>query len=846
MVGQRKRRIRTPRYPRRWPWVFLAGLCLASAVGALLLLAYIRGHGAPKSGPPFFQDVLETMTNAGVALVLAFAALAIGCWSFRKIWTQWLAWHPGPIEVDTFASGSQLSDVDAAQLTMRFRQRLAKLRLRVPTPVPGTAAESDFLEVLGRNGLDSKNILGSVLNVVRAAKPHHAWQINGVLVERDEYPRYGVTVQVIKLPNDATPPDTVWGRGWDEAVRCAADRATAAILPRTRLCRTPWATWHRFVMPGEMVEAYEDAVELEFHRRYDEALSAYYLASSRDPSNLALRLHIGQLQEKMGLYLDAFGAYQGIVEIEKESSKPRRLRYRLAAHRERRRAALVAQYRRDVLLGGSELADQWRKPAPIDRTEWNEREKRRENLRDRLRDGLIDLETVAGYTEETAGALLALEPYDQAKHPLPTYLAKEEQTLLELRKAFADAALKDLKSVGRRAWRSRRDGRVVLSHESVQLTRLCVEQRLDFVRHQLDPPGSEPWKPKQECLERKVRKAEGSGFDRWQENYNAACAFAIPLMVNTAAESDPPPPWRASLAEQAVERLTQAAACSDSGYLAGRRAWLLSEDPDLDGLRREPRFKWFEAMYFPAAAPTPDRPRHVQTLEISRYIRDLLVQTGKRWESAWHERGRNLDGRPDVHTLLEWWNDERRAWALVRDIAINHRHWAARLKLIEKMRTWSDKHGFDPLDASFGRYEDEPLPGDPEDARLETDAADALLRSMRDLLPGANGYPPGPPPGEIPKWQSHLRRLDANGKSPPQIIIGVLCDEHAALWQRFGEWLMAESPEEEQEQRDAFKDQMNEARRWWSRADQWWRSPRLCVAVVRRAMPSRRGEPVAG
>ena len=169
MVGQRKRRIRTPRYPRRWPWVFLAGRAWQPAVGALLLLAYIRGHGAPKSGPPFFQDVLETMTNAGVALVLAFAALAIGCWSFRKIWMQWLAWHPGPIEVDTFASGSQLPCVDAAQLTMRFRQRLAKLRLRVPTPVPGTAAESDFLEVLGRNGLDSKNILGSVLNVVRAA-----------------------------------------------------------------------------------------------------------------------------------------------------------------------------------------------------------------------------------------------------------------------------------------------------------------------------------------------------------------------------------------------------------------------------------------------------------------------------------------------------------------------------------------------------------------------------------------------------------------------------------------------------------------------------------------------------
>ncbi len=587
-----------------------------------------------------------------------------------------------------------------------------------------------------------------------------------------------------------------------------------------------------------VVPTYEDAVELEADRRYDEALDAYYRASSRDPSNLALRYHIGQLQEKMGLYLDAFSVYQGILAIEQESTKPRRLRYRLAAHAERRRTALVARYRRDVLLGGSELADQWQKPTPMDKTQWTEREKRREELRDRLRDGLKEeLAPLDPATASAAGGLLAeLQPYDQAKCPLPTYVAKERQTLLELRKAFARTALQDLKSVRRHARRHRGDRRLVLSHDSVELTRACIDQRLDFIRHELSNGPAAAWEPKMDLLKEKVRNAEGSGFDRWQENYNAACAFAIPLMVNGGTGTGSSGSWRAELAEHAVERLTQAAACSDSGYLAGRRAWLLSEDPDLDGLRRHPRFKWFEAMYFPAAAPTPDRPRHVQTLEISRYIRDLLVQTADRWESAWHERGKNLDRRPDVHTLLRWWSDERGAWDLVRDIAINHRHWSARLKLITRMHAWGDVHGFSPLDASFGRYEDEPLP--------ETSAADARLRCMQTLLPGANGYPPGAEPGEITQWQSTLRRLDADGKAPPQLIIAVLCDEHAALWQRFREWLLTESAAEEDQRRDAFKRQMEEARQWWCRAHRWWRSPSLFVAVAHRAMPRRRTEPV--
>ena len=93
----------------------------------------------------------------------------------------------------------------------------------------------------------------------------------------------------------------------------------------------------------------------------------------------------------------------------------------------------------------------------------------------------------------------------------------------------------------------------------------------------------------------KVGKAEGNGFDRWQENYNAACAYAVPTDGGRRPQAAGMTSWR----KRRSSGLPRAAACSDSGYLAGRRAWLLSEDPDLDGLRGHPRFKWFEAMYFP-------------------------------------------------------------------------------------------------------------------------------------------------------------------------------------------------------------------------------------------------------
>ena len=135
-------------------------------------------------------------------------------------------------------------------------------------------------------------------------------------------------------------------------------------------------------MPAGLVEAYEDAVELELQRRYDQALARYFDALRLDPMNLALRLHVGLLQEKLGLFLDAFATYEGMTKVTDQArdKQPRNF-YRRHAERERNRTLLICRYRRAVLLGGDALAAQWRYRGSEPP---NERDEQRTNLRERL------------------------------------------------------------------------------------------------------------------------------------------------------------------------------------------------------------------------------------------------------------------------------------------------------------------------------------------------------------------------------------------------------------------------------------------------------------------------------
>ena len=812
-------------------------LVLAAGAGMLAVLAYITGNGPPAESDGFFDAVLIASSHTAPTVALVSVALVVLAYSFRHLWLEWLAYRPGRIEVDPFTTGS-VGECDPEQLTLQFRKRLAGVRLQAPKPVPGAASEGDFLEVLGRGGVDAGNMLGSLLSLVRAAKPRHAWQVNGVLVERRHAPRYGLTVQVVQLPDGGSPPETVWGATWEEAVTTAADYATAAILTRTRLCRTPWATWRRYVMPGRLLRAYESGVDFERDRRYDEALDCYFRASVEDPKNTALRLHIGQLQEKLALHLDALATYMGLLSVDGARPKARLLRHDgFTARAERRRARLVARYRCLILLGGSELCAQWWRTGSPDGA-WTERDARRRELRTRLRGELGDgLRKVAEkHARHRVGSTAPDELLEEVA-PADAPESSSDRRNLELRELFALGALDEAQVVLADSRRLLGDRRVGLSPESVRLTMLCIELRLDWLRQRLRDADAAATPPNIADVKARVSEIErGSEFTRWHEHYNAACAYALPLLDHTSCGAAV---MRDAFAREAVSRLERATGHADSAYISGRRDWLLSEDPDLDGLRAHDAFKDFEAVYFPTDGPTRLRPPHPQRLESSRYVVELLVQTSRLLERTWHARGRALEDHPDVHTVLRWWADEQETWRLVRALAVDYRHWRTRFELLDHLRRWADENDLDRLAVNFPRYEEDPFCETLEQqssarelADAEVEDADARLAAIGTAAPRIREADP-PVVRNMRMLQATLRAQDSRGRGPRRFLLAALCDHHAALWQLLREWLDAERGEECEDAKAAFRDRVAHTESVWVDADAWWRNAILVAAAAR-------------
>ena len=840
MIRRRKLRGRSARYPRRWPVVagWSAGAAAAAAVP--VGIAYLHGRPPQANTGQMREALSHAIAQAVPSIALTTAAVIAFAWCVRRLLLETLAYRPGRIEVGVFARGPDV-DADAEQLTMMFRERLATLRLSAPNVVPGPASDGDFLDVLGREKLDTGNIAGSIVALLRAAIPTHAWQVSGLLVKRTATPSCGVALQVAQLPHNANPPETVWADDFEEAVRIAGDHATAAVVPRTRLCREPWSAWKHFLLPGDLLSALEEGVRLESERRYDEALDSYYRASTYDPMNMVLRLNIGQLQEKLGLYIDALMTYVGMIAVSRDGPVLRPFAYRRAARSQRQRAIVAARYRRIVLLGGAELAEQWRRTGPSNRRAWSARDERRVVLRDWLRRSLAEqlAQVDAIHTAQAAnqnadpGRALPLESLRRRGETAPHVLLAEEglgtqpsqraeeRARFEFRELLALLALHELEKLPFR-WLRSRDQRILLTPAAAQLTRMCIEERLAWIQSQLAPGSAHGeaavWPPRPERLEARIRGIEGRGrFGRWHEHYNAACAHALPLLAEPGPMTIANPvarledeALRARLAEFAVARLARATSCADSGYIAGRREWLVSEDPDLDGLRHHPRFREFEATYFPSEGPTPPRPRHVRQIESARYIRDLLAETANRWELEWHRRGRELDKSPDVHVMLDWWRTELRVWALVRQVAIDRRHWPARVELMDAMRAWARDYGFPTLDVAFHRYEDQPLCDAYgallcDDGQDLADLADRRMAAIYRTLPDPHTRTRARALlRALERWQSTLRQLDIDGRAPDRVLLAALCDSHAALWQLLHEWLNAEAPGQQEACRVAF------------------------------------------
>jgi hypothetical protein len=290
------------------------------------------------------------------------------------------------------------------------------------------------------------------------------------------------------------------------------------------------------------------------------------------------------------------------------------------------------------------------------------------------------------------------------------------------------------------------------------------------------------WPPAPSDVETRVRRIHRRRSWHWHEHYNAACAYALPLLDESLTRiqaSD-------TLAAHAVDQLKRATACAHSAYVASRRDWVLSEDPDLKALRGRHEFEEFQFLYLPSDQPVRCRPRNVQQLESSRYVRDLMAANAERWLQTWRAHARQVSAAPDTATLYDWFDDERRAWDGVREVALSFRHPRTRFALIDALRAGAARYGFARPAVPFPRYDDEPLldRATCEVAyEAEIQGADDRLRNLATLAEKVVD--------DLANWQATLRSIEADGGQVPPRALAGRCVHHAALWQLLAHWLEA-------------------------------------------------------
>jgi hypothetical protein len=276
-----------------------------------------------------------------------------------------------------------------------------------------------------------------------------------------------------------------------------------------------------------------------------------------------------------------------------------------------------------------------------------------------------------------------------------------------------------------------------------------------------------------------------------------------------------------------VRRLERATARADSAFIACRRDWLVSEDPDLIGLRAREEFAEFEVMHLPSSSITPRRPANVQQLESSRYVRNLLMGSAGHWQAIWRARRATVNGGLEVNVVLGWFGDELQSWEAIKTVARHYRHSGSRLKLIRTLQDGANGYGRPAPAVGFPRYEVEPLEGalarEPvdADAAAEIKIANGRLRTLREIVDETPHDDPALMLADLRRWRSTLRRLDAAARPTSPYLLGLLCDHHAALWQLLGQWVEADGPSAARAERD-FREQVKRTRSLWRVAFRWW------------------------
>ena len=366
---------------------------------------------------------------------------------------------------------------------------------------------------------------------------------------------------------------------------------------------------------------------------------------------------------------------------------------------------------------------------------------------------------------------------------------------LELREVFQVTALHELERLGTQTgWLRHADDRS-LTRTAIQLSKQCVKVRLDYTRKALNSSHAAAQLTRDELRNRaKNAGLRNGGWRRptWADHYNAASLYALGITCGA------PRTEHEKLADAAVEQLRRAVAAADSAYVASRRAWLVSEDPDLEGLRPQPAFKRFETTCLPAAEPAMTRPPEAHRWERSQYVHGLLVWCAEHRQELWRARADRPAGDGD-QPHSEWWSEEGQAWRLVGEVAMHCEHSPTRLKLLDALTVWSRRHGWPDGPLQYPDYANVAL--------CDGDVAGAL-NAARGRLAHAAALAHNQVSGCAQCWDESQRR-------PPDRFSAQSCQARASAWQ----WLRDRlDPVESETDPSAVHDARDRSRPSYARA----------------------------
>ena len=356
-------------------------------------------------GPPATSTTGRLTQGSAVVVVLILLGV-MWCYSVWRARLEYLAYAPGPITVRTFQdhTTSGADSGRAKELTAAFENYIVRTKIYGSTAIPSTGRPSDFFSVVESAGDKLAGAWGAASRLVRVLAPLAAYQVGCTMQKGTEDAPCVLLLELSRLPSTSIAPVVIRTDSWDDAVRQAALCVVSHVLPCTRRCdNAPWRLWRRSRLPAPLFSAYQEFLTYRAERKLDDAMTSLRRAIRLDPGNLAMRLDLGKLQERMQMYLDALLTYDDIITV--------------AARRDRNLAAwwtgfparswadarrtrglrpddpviLIARYRHAMMLGLSErLAQQWwtRNERCSDGRHRSMREERRAYLRSALAERL--------------------------------------------------------------------------------------------------------------------------------------------------------------------------------------------------------------------------------------------------------------------------------------------------------------------------------------------------------------------------------------------------------------------------------------------------------------------------